>query len=188
MSLFPPKQTVDQGDTKYSPSSDAVYNFVSGVAPGQPFPYYGAFYDTTIQENLIVDTPRPMTFNSVSGNHHVTIQNGSQITFEYPGVYNIQFSAQFEKTTGNPSDVNIWLRQNGVDVPWSDTKITLANSSKIVASWNFVVSEPANGYIQLYWASSDIHVKILSQPAQVSPYPSPGIPSIILTVTPVKAP
>lgn len=188
MSLLPPKQSVSSGDTNYSPSGDAVYNFVSGIAPGQPFPYYGAFYDTTTQYNSIADTPRPMTLNSVSGNHHVTIQNNSQITFQYPGTYNIQFSAQFEKTTGTPSTVNIWLRQNGVDVPWSDTEITLANSSKTVASWNFVVTEPAGSHVELYWASSDTNIHILAKLPQTTPYPAPGIPSVILTVTPVKAP
>ena len=186
MSLLPPKQNVLQGDVKYCPSSDAVYNFVSGLTIGPAFPYYGSFYDTTTQTNSPNNTPRAMTFNSISGNYHVSIQNNSRITFDYSGTYNIQFSAQFDKSTGTPSIVNIWLRQNGVDIPWSDTEITLANSSKVVAAWNFVVTEVNTSYIELFWASSDSNVQILSKPAQVSPYPAPGIPSIILTVTPVK--
>lgn len=187
MSLLPPKQTVTSGDTKYCPSGDAVYNYVSGLVLGPAFPYFGAFYSTQTQTNSPVNTPRAMTFNSISDNYHVTIQNNSRITFDYSGVYNIQFSAQLEKTTGTASNVNIWLRENGVDVPWSDTKVTLANSSKIVASWNFVVSVPNTNYIEIVWASSDHNVQILAEAAQTLPYPSPAIPSVILTVTPVKA-
>ena len=91
MSLLPPKQNVLQGDVKYCPSSDAVYNFVSGLTIGPAFPYYGSFYDTTTQTNSPNNTPRAMTFNSISGNYHVSIQNNSRITFDYSGTYNIQY-------------------------------------------------------------------------------------------------
>jgi hypothetical protein len=186
MSFQPLSQTVTSGKTQEIPSSDAVYNAIA-TGVGTAFPYFGAFYSTQTQTNSPIDTPRAMTINSTSDNYHVSIQSNSQITFDYSGVYNIQFSAQFEKSTGTPSYVNIWLRENGIDVPWSDTKITLANSSKIVASWNFVVSVPNTNHIEIIWASSDSNVQILAEPPQISPYPSPAIPSVILTVTPVKA-
>lgn len=187
MAFIPVKNSIVQGDTGNPPSCDAVYNFVQGLVVGPAFPYFGSFYDTTTQLNSPSDTPRAMTYNTVSGNYHVSIKNGSKISFDYSGTYNIQFSAQFVKNTGTPSTVNIWLRQNGTDVPWSDTEITLANSSKVVASWNFVVTESNTSYLEIYWASSDGNISILSKPSQTTPYPAPGIPSIILTVTPVKA-
>jgi len=186
MSFQPLSQTVTSGKTQEIPSSDAVYNAIA-TGVGTAFPYYGSFYDTTIQNNLVADAVNIMSYNTTAENYHVTIQNNNRITFEYPGVYNIQFSAQLEKTGGQASVVNIWLRKNGNDVAWSDTEITLANASRQVASWNFVISEVANDYIQICWASSDTNVRVFSQAATINP-PRPAIPSVILTVTPVKAP
>lgn len=186
MGYYPPKQSVNNNDTKYSPSSDAVYDYINQILVAQGvFPYYGSFYDTTTQTNPVANQINIMSYNTTSENYHVTIQNGNRITFEYPGVYNIQFSAQFEKTGGQSSKVDIWLRKNGTDVPWTNTEITLSGSSRIVASWNFVLSENANDYLQLCWSSPNNDVQILAQLPATNPT-RPGIPSIILTVTPVK--
>ena len=80
--------------------------------------YYGSFYDTTIQNpasNAIV--AMKLNTNDVIG-HGVSIANNlsgdpTRITVANAGVYNLQFSAQFENTTANSTVVNIWLDKNG---------------------------------------------------------------------------
>jgi len=98
------------------------------------------------------------------------------------GVYNIQFSAQLEKSSANKEDVDIWLAKNGVGVPWSATTIVVEGSSdRQVAAWNFFLSMDSNEYAQLLWHSDDLNVVALAASGHAAPA-HPDIPSIILTV------
>ena len=86
-------------------------------------PFYGSFYDTTNQLNPVANAVNIMQLNSVDLGRGVTVRNDAtprltQITFQYAGIYDLQFSAQVVKTDSNQDHMDIWLRQNGVDVPW----------------------------------------------------------------------
>ena len=146
---------------------------------------YGAFYDTTTQTAAAINTAYPMTFNHTSLVDGVTIGTPtSRIYVHSPAIYNFQFSAQLIKTTGSAGNVYIWPRVNGVDVPESSTKVTLSGSNAAsVASWNFMFQMAANDYFELIWSTDDTNCKILNNTAVA---PSPGIPSIILTVSQVN--
>jgi hypothetical protein len=98
------------------------------------------------------------------------------------GVYNIQFSAQLEKSSANKEDVDIWLSKNGVGVPWSATTIVVEGSSdRNVAAWNFLLSMDTNDFAELYWHADDLNVVALAASGHAVPA-HPDIPSIILTV------
>jgi len=107
----------------------------------------------------------------------------TQITIANPGTYNVQFSAQLFNSSGGGSNaaVNIWLKQNGLAVPYSDTKVAvIANSPYVVASWNFFVQTTnPNEYVELAWETNHANISLHSQVPNAL---SPGIPSIILTV------
>lgn len=144
--------------------------------------FYGSFYDTTAQNNDAGNV-NYMQLNTTSSNNHVSIQNGDEITVDFTGVYNIQFSTQFEKTGGGTSDAEIWLEKNGNAVPYSGGKITMSgNNAKYIAVWNYVEQLNANDYVKLAWWSSDAGIDIIS-PASAGP--GPAIPSVIVTVTQV---
>lgn len=147
---------------------------------------YGSFYDTSTQSSLTASTPLAMTFDSTQVAKDVSIQNGSQITVDWDGVYNIQFSAVFEKSTSNAADIDIWFRYNGTDIPYSNTKLTIAGSSKTVESWNYVYSMTASSYIEIIWASDSNKVELVSIPAQQQPT-IPETPSVILTVDKISS-
>ena len=155
----------------------------TGVAGGLTA-YYGSFYDTTIQPNVVGgNTGIAMTYNTTALSYGISITGSSKILFEFGGVYNIQFSAQFDKTDSGTDDVNVWLSKNGVYEPYSDTRLTLpGNNAKVVAAWNFMLSITGGDYLQLVWASSDQDLRIYAETPQTVPYTSPGIPSVILTV------
>jgi len=143
---------------------------------------YGSFYDTTTQTNPVADTARVMTINSMDGHNNVTIVDGSKIKVTNTGIYNIQFSAQLDKTDSGSDDVDIWLRQNGIDVPWSNTQVTMqGNNCKLVAAWNWMLPMNAGDYAELVWSSHDVDMRIFSQGPQSSPT-RPAIPSLIVTV------
>lgn len=147
--------------------------------------YVGSFYDTTTQTNPVANTARAMTFNTSEIADGVQIVSGSRIRLLHTGNYNIQFSAQFDKTDSGDDSVDIWLRKNGVDVTMSNTRLVVqGNDAKHVAAWNWVVSAAANDYYEIMWSSADDEIRIYAEGAQTNPT-RPGIPSIILTVSQV---
>jgi hypothetical protein len=155
-----------------------------------PTGYYGAFQDTTIQTAAAINTPYAMKFGLTDLSNGITIvsdgSNLTRITIANTGIYNIQFSAQFDRTNSGTDVVDIWLRKNGVDVPGSGGKIILtggAAQSAIIATWNYVLNIVGGEYYQLMWSTPDTHVRILYEAAQTSPFAHPLIPSTILTVT-----
>ena len=155
-----------------------------------PLGYYGAFEDNTIQTAAAINTPYAMKFGITDLSNGITIvsdgSNLTRITIANTGVYNIQFSAQFDRTNSGTDSVDIWLRKNGVDVPGSGGKIILtggAAASAIIAAWNYVLNTVGGDYYQLMWSTPDTHVRLLYEAAQTSPFAHPIIPSVILTVT-----
>lgn len=146
-------------------------------------PDYGSFYDTQIQTNPVANVQREMKFRNTFEAHNVSIVSDSQITVAYGGVYNIQFSAQLDKTDSGEDHVDIWLRYNGSDVAWSNTRMTMPkNDAKLVAAWNFVLTMAAGSYAQIMWLSDDASMRLYAEAAGTSPV-HPAIPSTILTVT-----
>jgi hypothetical protein len=101
-----------------------------------------------------------------------------------PGVYNLQFSAQFAKTDSGQDTVSVWLAKNGVNVPDSCSDIDLNNNNaRSIAAWNWLVNPTvANTYYQIYWSSSDTNMSIIAEGTRINPT-RPAIPSVILTVT-----
>lgn len=143
---------------------------------------YASFYDTTTQTNPVANGVNIMTLDTTAVSHGVTIVNGSKITFANPGVYNIAFSAQLDKTDSGQDNVSIWLAKNGTNEPWSATKVDANNNNaKVVAAWNFFVEVQASDYYQLKWSSADADLRLYAQAANSIP----AIPSIILTVNQV---
>ena len=146
-------------------------------------PDYGSFYDDQIQTNPVANVQREMKFRNTFEAHNVSIVSDSQITVAYAGVYNIQFSAQLDKTDSGEDHVDIWLRYNGADVAWSNTRMTMPkNDAKLVAAWNFVLTMDAGSYAQIMWLSDDASMRLYAEAAGTSPV-HPAIPSVILTVT-----
>jgi hypothetical protein len=114
---------------------------------------------------------------SVSGS---TNPFNTYIKKQNAGVYNIQFSAQFDRTNSGTDVVYIWLRKNGIDIAESNASIIItggASASAIIAAWNWFVNSSANDYYQIMWSSGDTHVRILAE----TPAYGPQVPSIIVT-------
>lgn len=145
-----------------------------------PLPH-ASYYDTTTQTNPVADAVNLFTYNSVVSEFQIARSNPtSKVYVIDTGLYNFQFSAQLDKTGGSASEVYIWPRVNGINVPNSATKIVIDGpNSEIVPAWNFFLVMKAGDYFELAWQSNDTNVVI----AAVSPSGNiPGIPSIILTV------
>ena len=148
---------------------------------------FGNFYDTTTQTNPKASEVNKFTFNQVAQSQNVNVVDNSKITVDFDGLYNIQFSAQLDKTDSGSDDIDIWLMYNGVNVDWSNTQLTLpTNNAKLVAAWNLVQPMTASSYIELAWSSADTSMRIFTQGTQSNPT-RPGIPSVILTIDKISS-
>lgn len=157
--------------------------------------YLGVFDSRITQTVPSTSTATPMFMENTISSRGVSVVEGpgdpsgrpSYITFANNGIYNIQFSSQLYHQGGAGSGKNmfIWLRHNGVDVPYSATDVSVdTNTPHVVAAWNFVVEALAGQTYQLMWSSDNIHIQM---PVYANQPPVPGIPSVILTVTQVGA-
>ena len=158
------------------------FNLVSN-AFNAPKPH-GSFYDTTTQTNPVANTVNLMKFNSIYDDQETVFsvsKDTNRIYVAETAVYNIQFSAQLDKTGGSATDVFIWIRVNGNSVPYSATKVVIDGpNNEIVAAWNWVLTLSEGDYIELAWQSPDTAVILLAAPPSGN---IPEIPSVILTVT-----
>lgn len=150
-------------------------------------PRYGTFYSNVDQTNPVANTAMAMTFNNTGSANGVSVVSNSRLTIAKTGVYNIQFSAQVSKSGGGTSNVDIWLNKDGSPVAWTNTVLPVTSGTPQVAAWNFVENVTvANTYYEIMWSSPDTLVLLDSQAANTGPT-RPGVPSVIVSVTPVGA-
>ncbi len=149
---------------------------------------YGSFFDLSNQIAVAADSAAAMTLSNTDFSSNVSVQNNSQLRFTNAGVYNIQFSAQIDRSSGTAAQsVKIWLRKNGQDVPASATNLIISggvNTAAFVASWNFFQNLAAGDQVQLMWSVSNPQVYLAFSPATTSPS-RPAVPSLIVTVNQV---
>ncbi len=149
---------------------------------------FGSFYDTTDQTAATTTDAYAITLNSTTLANGVSVESNSQITFEYEGVYNIQFSVQLANDDNATQDIDIWFRKNGTDIANSNSRFGMAPRKSagdpyhVTGSLNFIDSFLANDYAQLYWRTSNTAAYIEHYTAPSSPT-RPAIPSVILTAT-----
>lgn len=177
------------GEMWYDPIT-GVLRISDGVTPGGIIlgalgstGYCGSFYDTTTQTNAA--NTNVMTYNTTDIADGVQIENSSQIKILHTGNYNIQFSAQLDKTDSGDDSIDIWLMKNGGNVTNSSTRLHVnGNNAKLVAAWNWVFSAVAGDYYEIAWYSADPNIRLYTEASASNPT-RPGIPSVILTVSQV---
>ena len=165
---------------------------LNNTATPTPLGYYGAWQDDNTQSAAANNTGYAMMFHTadVTPNGVSIANNGSgnptRITFANTGVYNIQFSSQFQNTDTSLHDVNIWLRLNGSDVAGSNGLCSIPNShgganGHAIVGWNYVLDVVAGQYYELMWMTDD-YTKVTMQYYSAGS-PPPATASVILTVT-----
>ena len=165
--------------------SNTLWEELQGFGRSVPILHYGAFSDTTLQTAASINTAYAMTFDTTDSSNGVSIGSPtSRLVVANQGVYNVQFSAQLDQTSGATANVYIWLRKNGTNVPNSASTVALqGTSARLVAAWNFVIQLEATHYVELMWATDTTNARILAASA-TSVWPA--IPSVICTVTQVN--
>ena len=156
-------------------------NSITAIVPTINYRYYGYFYDTTTQ-TAVENSPTAMKLNTIFLSNGVSVVSGTKITVANTWVYNVQFSAQFYRSSGGTKEtIDIWLRKNGVDVPQSNTKITLENNGIfVVAARNWLIQLNAGEDCEIMWSVTSNTIRIASEPENLI-VPHPATPSVIAT-------
>lgn len=165
--------------------SNTLWEELQGFGRSVPILHYGAFSDTTLQTAASINTAYAMTFNTTDSSNGVSVGSPtSRLVVANQGVYNVQFSAQLDETSGGTANVYIWLRKNGTNVANTASTVALqGTSARTVAAWNFIIQLEATNYVELMWATDTTNARILAASA-TSVWPA--IPSVICTVTQVN--
>jgi hypothetical protein len=181
----------DDGITVVSAPSPAVTVATTGLGPQGPggaLGMYGSFIDTTDQPLISVSAAQPVTINTTLENRGVTVASNSRITFQIAGTYKILASLQLTNSSNSVSEINFFLKKNGVVVPNSNTRIDLEPRKSISTPYHgcFTVEYQitvANGdYAELYWQAEHLDIAIDTIPADAL---HPQSPSVILNVAQV---
>jgi hypothetical protein len=145
------------------------------------------FFDTGDQPLDTINVGQPVRFNQTYLDNAITI-NGpttSQITVEYSGIYNIQFTGTVRSASGSSKIVYLWIARDNDDIGYSTREYSVSGAGKeLEISWNFIIDLQAGSHIELVWTGDDIDLS-LDTTAATSPHP--GIPSAVVSVVFVSA-
>ena len=151
---------------------------------------YGSFSDTTDQ-TATANTATVMTFNTTDFSNGVTVVSNSKMTVAQAGLYNLQFSVQFENTDTQEHDVTIWLRKDasgaGVDISGSAGFVGIPSkhggiNGHIIAGWNYFITLNANDFVEIWWSTPNTNVTIQAYAAGTSPT-TPSTASVVATMS-----
>jgi len=146
---------------------------------------YGAFQSTVDQTAAAANTAYAMTLNTVDYANGVSVASNSRITVAGAGIWNLQWSGQFENTDSQDHDVRVWLKINGTVVTGSTgffavpSKHGSVNGHSLVG-WNYFLSLDATDYVELWWETDNTQVSIQTY-AAAGNYPSTA--SLIATMS-----
>lgn len=157
------------------------------------FPY-GAFSSDQTQTTT-ANTATLMTLNTTDFANGVSISS-SKITVENAGIYNLQFSAQFQNANVALQDVYIWLRQgndggSSADISGSTGFVSIPNKhggvdGHAIIGWNYFLNMAENDYVQIYWSTTSVDVSVQYYAASGTPT-KPSTQSVVATLSFVSA-
>lgn len=145
----------------------------SGTYTFRPWGYQGTYS---------VSPSQTVASTTISG------RSDSMIMVDQPGLYNVQFSAQFANTdTASEHDVDVWFKKNDVTIPKSNSQFTIPKKhtgadGHLIAAMNYFIDLDAGDYFEIVWHTNDSSVYIDAIPVQTTPI-RPATPSIICTVS-----
>ncbi len=130
----------------------------------------------TIEQTLVREHPRYSNGVSVVSNSRITVTDS--------GIYNLQWSGQFDNSNSQDDDVRVWIKVNGTNLTGSTGYVSIpqkhgASNGHIIVGWNYFLSLTANDYVELWWETDSTTVTIQSYAAGTN-YPSTA--SLIATM------
>jgi hypothetical protein len=172
--------TYDGGQILFTNNSGGTF-VVSGLtATGFSANYYASFSDTTIQTVSGANIATVWTYNTTEISNGISVVDGSKITVQNTGVYEIGYSAQIEKTQGTEANVTIWAKINGNDVDRSSSTLGLvSNSTYQLPFVSYIFELNAGDYVEFYFSAPSQYIQITTLSGLTTPT-RPDSPSVII--------
>jgi hypothetical protein len=158
---------------------------------------YGAF-SSDQDQTTTANTATLMTLNTTDFASGVSISS-SKIRVANAGIYNLQFSAQFQNTDNQIQDISIWLRQGNdggtsADIAGSTGYVSIparksasaGEEAHEIIGWNYYLSMAVDDYVQIYWSATNASVTIQAYPTSTGPV-RPSTQSVVATLSFVSA-
>jgi hypothetical protein len=156
----------------------------SGTLAGK----YGAFQYLGRQAIASTTTAYAMPWDTTDFSGDIYFSNTSRINFPTAGLYNIQWSGQFQNSSNSLEDIYVWLRVNGTDIAGSTGYISIparkqagaGNEAHMISGWNYFLQFTAGQYLEIMWSASNTTVSLESYGTQTNPI-RPSTAALILT-------
>jgi hypothetical protein len=126
---------------------------------------YGSFYDTTNQTLVSANVEKKINIGATLESNAVSIVDGTKITFERKGVYNIQYSVQFVNSSNSVHVANIWLSKNNQVVADSNRKFSVPSkqgqiNGHLIVAVNYIMTLEEDDYLEFKWTAENTAVSI----------------------------
>ena len=178
----------------YFNTIDNITSAILGVVGMTSFSApYGSFIDTSTVA-AVPNVSTPVLLNGVNTNSsQVYIGTPtSRIYITNAGIYNYQYSLQVTNSAAQIHPLEVWVRQNGVDIPNSSSVVNLpvkrgSIDSETILALNLLIPVQAGDYLELVWLAAAAAVSLSTVPASAVAPIHPQAPAVIITVTFVSA-
>lgn len=138
---------------------------------------YATFYTNTDQ-SIDINTATVIN-NWIEADTNRSYLDGNKFYVEETGDYFFQFSCMFIKTNASAGTADMWIRKNGIDIPDSNTRITLAGSNaEVTMTVGLILDLDAGDYLQMVSSASASNTLLSHSPAGVGP----AVPGVIATL------
>ena len=170
-------------DRRIGPDSVILFAPASAAANVDYMPY-GAFQSLVDQTAAAANTAYAMTLDTTDYSNGITLSNSSRMNVKNTGIYNFQWSGQFENTDSQDHDARAWIKINGTNLTGSTGFFAIPSKHGSVnghglTGWNYYLSLNANDYVELWWETDSTSVSLQAYAAGTN-YPSTA--SLITTM------
>lgn len=170
-------------DRRIGPESVILFAPASAAANADYMPY-GSFQSLADQTIATANTAYAMTLDTTDYSNGVTLSNSSRMNVKNTGIYNFQWSGQFENSDSQDHDARVWIKVNGTNLAGSTGFFAIPNkhgsvNGHALVGWNYYLSLNANDYIELWWETDSTTVSLQNY-ASGTNYPSTA--SLITTM------
>jgi len=137
------------------------------------------------------NTAVPMYVNTTDFSNDITVVDQYKFTVAKAGLYNLQWSGQFNNTDTTEHDGSVWLRIDGVDVPGSTGFIAVVSShggidGHGIIGWNYYVQLNAGQNVQIWWSTTNEKLTLECYGPSTGPA-RPSTASVVATLSFVSA-
>lgn len=142
-------------------------------------------------QSPVANTAVPMYLNTTDFSNTVSIVDTTKITAVNAGIYNLQWSGQFNNSDTAEHDLSVWLRINGTDVVGSTGFVAVIGShggidGHSIVGWNYYIQLNAGQYVEIWWSTTNQKLTLECYGPQTSPT-RPSTASVVATLSFVSA-